>query len=162
MSYWMKIAEQELARNVKEIPRAGNNLRILEYHRTCKLRPGKWGQGQDETDWCSSFVNWVMLQWGCIGSQLPNARSWLNWGVACQQQYGAITVLRNPNHVGFLYNIGPGNKIALLGGNQSLQELSEYQSLPKHNCVCIKSYPLVRVAAYRWPAMSILPVQSCG
>lgn len=153
MSYWMKIAEQELARGVAEIPGAANNPRILEYHRSCTSWQSNWGPSQDETDWCSSFVNWVMRQCGCIGSQSAGARSWLRWGVACEQQYGAITVLRSSSHVGFFYDNGPGNHVALLGGNQAIDG---------RNRVCIKSYPRWRIAGYRWPAQSVVPVRSSG
>ena len=153
MGYWMRGAERELARGVTEVSGAGNNPRILEYHRACTSWQSNAGPSQDETDWCSSFINWVMRQGGYIGSQSAGARSWLRWGVACEQQYGAITVLKNPSHVGFFYDNGPGSMVALLGGNQRVNG---------QNRVCIKSYPRARVAGYRWPAQSIVPVRSTG
>ena len=34
----------------------------------------------DETSWCSCFINWVAFQVGCSMSNALDARSWLNIG----------------------------------------------------------------------------------
>ena len=61
---WMMIAEAELG--ITEFPGAKHNNRILEYHATTGL-----SADDDETPWCSSFVNWNFQQ---LGMRAPAAR----------------------------------------------------------------------------------------
>lgn len=53
---WLNIAINELG--VAEL-RNGDNPKIVEYHRTTLL-----AAKNDETPWCSSFVNWVLMKAG--------------------------------------------------------------------------------------------------
>jgi hypothetical protein len=53
---WMRIAEKELG--IKERPKSAHEPRIIEYHSTT----GRFKD--DETPWCSSFVNWVLAKLG--------------------------------------------------------------------------------------------------
>lgn len=125
---WMPFAEREL--NVTEIRQPGrHNSRILEYHRTTTL--SRADAGSDETPWCSSFVNWVMLQAGYRGTDNALAVSWLRWGQALEEpRRGAIMVVRRKsrggdratgsssgNHVGFFVR-STATHFTLLGGNQ--------------------------------------------
>ncbi|HEX8831518.1 MAG TPA: TIGR02594 family protein, partial [Longimicrobium sp.] len=125
---WMPFAEREL--NVTEIRRPGrHNPRILEYHRTTTL--SRVDAGNDETPWCSSFVNWVMTQAGYRGTNNALAVSWLRWGRALEEpRRGAIMVVRRKsrggdrttgsstgNHVGFFVR-STATHFTLLGGNQ--------------------------------------------
>lgn len=123
---WMKVAEAEIG--VSEYSTKDmHNSRIVEYHQTTS---GKFTD--DETPWCSSFVNWVMKQSGYAGTGNALARSWLNWGSELSEPvYGAVTVIKKIGkktdsytgsttgfHVGFLIE-ETKERVRLLGGNQS-------------------------------------------
>jgi len=145
---WLEVAELELGVHEDSLPDA-HNQRILEYHATTALHALA-----DEVPWCSSFVNWVLLQAGFDGTNDALAASWLNWGEPLNQaRVGAITVIKKigatsdaqtgsstGNHVGFLIEATPTH-VRLLGGNQSDQ-------------VRYSNYPLDKwtVRGYRWPA----------
>lgn len=123
---WFDIAWAE--KGVAEDSRPGkHNARIVEYHRTTTLKAS-----DDETPWCSSFVNWVMIQAGRKGTNNAAARSWLDWGLpVTNPERGTIVVIRKKNqktnpvtgflsgyHVGF-YVSSTASHIKILGGNQS-------------------------------------------
>jgi len=59
----------------KEIPGFEDNPKIVAYHRTTLLKAS-----DDETPWCSSFVNWCFAQVGITGTRSAAAKSWLKWG----------------------------------------------------------------------------------
>jgi uncharacterized protein (TIGR02594 family) len=138
---WMRVALGEI--DVRELPGRRHNPRILEYHRTTGL-----SAENDETSWCSAFVNWCLRQAGIAGTDSAAARSWLNWGDPLEQpRRGAIAVLWRvkpqgwQGHVGFLDRIGHidgRGHVWLLGGNQG-------------DRVSIASFPLTRLLGYRWP-----------
>ncbi len=133
---WYNIALRELESGVSEIPGKKNNPRILEYHSHTLLHAT-----DDETPWCSSFVNWCIEKSGLSGTRSAAARSWLKWGKQLEEpQVGCIVVFKRGNswqgHVGFYHN-ETNNHILVLGGNQS-------------NSVSIKSYPKPDLLAYRW------------
>ncbi|OOF73979.1 hypothetical protein BKG96_11300 [Rodentibacter caecimuris] len=127
---WIDIARKELG--VKEIPKkTNNNPRIIEYHSTT----GKFSD--DETPWCSSFVNWVMGKAGIKGTNSARALSWKSWGTTLDKPaYGAIGVIKwaKGGHVGFVVGIKLDRtgkeKIILLGGNQS--DKVQYSEFSKH------------------------------
>ena len=133
---WMQFAIKELG--TKEIPGKENNPRIVEYAATTTLKAS-----DDETAWCSSFVNWCMKQGLVKGTERANARSWLDWGHPCEGNViGCIVVLSRENdpakgHVGFLAGFND-DSVYILGGNQD-------------NMVKYKKYPKERVLGYRWP-----------
>lgn len=136
---WMPIAELELG--VKEVPGPDYHPRIVEYLKTTTLPPAM--QGSDETSWCSAFVNWCIIQTGFEGTNLANARSWLDWGTGLAEPgYGCIAVLWRTSidswqgHVGFVVG-RDADKTYLLGGNQ-------------RNSCSIQPYPSARVLSYRW------------
>jgi uncharacterized protein (TIGR02594 family) len=145
-AHWMAVAMKEIGQ--KEIPGAHNNPRILEYHATTTLKAAT-----DEISWCSSFVNWCLLQVKIAGTNSAAAISWLDWGHEATAgevaSGGAIAIIYNAeaantslsvsgNHVGFLVKETAGHYI-LVGGNQS-------------NQVKISSYPKSswRLKGYRW------------
>ncbi len=122
---WLDIAAAELG--VHENAMAGkHNARILEYHKTTTLKATT-----DETPWCSSFVNWVMIQSGKKGTNNALAKSWLNWGASVLKPTpGTIVVIKKVKpgssaetdsstgyHVGFFLSSTP-TSIQILGGNQ--------------------------------------------
>lgn len=123
---WLAIALAELG--VHEDSRPGKHAaRILEYHKTTTLRATT-----DETPWCSSFVNWVMVQSGRKGTNSALAKSWLSWGRGTSTPTpGAIVVIKKKAagfsaatgsttgyHVGFFLSLN-STSIKILGGNQS-------------------------------------------
>lgn len=141
---WLAVAKREMDTGVDEVHGRADNPRIIEYHRTTVL-PSSLAD-QDETPWCSSFVNWCVAQTGLRGTSSALARSWLDWGTGVDSpKRGAITVFRRGGsptlgHVGFFWSTG-GDRILVLGGNQGDQ-------------VSIKGYPKADLLGYRWPTVS--------
>lgn len=135
---WLTIARGELGQ--KEIPGSKDNPRILEYHQATDLKAT-----DDETPYCSSFVNWCMMQAGVPRTKSALARSWLKWGVALKKpKVGAVTILwrgsptASTGHVGLW--LGEDDEyVTLLGANQS-------------DMVKISKYEKSKVLGYRWPA----------
>lgn len=123
------VAQAELARDVREVPGPGNNPRIVMYHNTTQA----WSGTDDSVAWCSSFVNYCVEQAGLLGTDSQSAQSWKDWGhnVMDDPREGDIVVWRRgadpKGHVGFYY-ADQGDRIAVLGGNQS-------------NRIRISSYP---------------------
>ena len=96
----------------------------------------------DETAWCSCFMNWVALRAGYEMSGKLNARSWLKLGEeVLEPKMGDVVVFwrEKPDswkgHVGIYIN-QDDNYIYCLGGNQN-------------NQVRISAYPVERFLAYR-------------
>lgn len=135
---WLTLAIKEMEMGVDEIRGSRHNPRIIEYHQCTTLRAT-----DDETPWCSSFVNWLILQTGLEPTRSAAARSWLAWGKSLDEpRRGCIAVLsrgKNPNagHVG-LYMTEEHGRIMVLGGNQS-------------NTVNITPYRKENLLGYRWP-----------
>jgi uncharacterized protein (TIGR02594 family) len=97
---------------------------------------------EDETAWCSAFVNWVAKVCGHKYSGKLNARSWLDVGTPVEFPIlGDVVILwrESPNswkgHVGFYIN-ETGNNYWILGGNQM-------------NSVRISQYPKNRILGFR-------------
>jgi uncharacterized protein (TIGR02594 family) len=135
---WLKIARKELG--VKETPGAGDNIRIVAYLKSTTL--GRPDNENDETAWCSAFVNWVLKQAGVEPrTNSAWARSWLNWGVATDEPIpGTIVVFSrgaNSGHVAF-YLDEDGDRVQVLGGNQG-------------DAVTIAWFPKVNLLGYREP-----------
>lgn len=136
---WMPIALAE--EGVKEFTGNGDNPRIVEYLRSTTL-PAPY-RSNDETDWCSAFVNWCMERAGYEGTDSAAARSWQNWGARlATPRRGCVVVFSRPpsswqGHVAFYVGETP-TQIKVFGGNQS-------------NAVNISSYPKSRLLGYRLP-----------
>lgn len=137
---WYQIAVREMNTGIDEIPgHDAHNPRIVEYHQATSLKAT-----DDETAWCSSFINWCMMKAGQERTNNAMARSWLNWGKKLDPpEKGCVVVFSRPpnpasGHVALFEEIR-GDRIFVLGGNQS-------------NQVNISSYPRVRLLDYRWPA----------
>lgn len=88
----------------------------------------------DETPWCSGFMNWICWHLRVARSKSLMARSWLNVGYAIDLEDATpgwdVVILKRgsgkqpgpnvinaPGHVGFFAGV-EGNKVLLLGGNQ--------------------------------------------
>lgn len=140
---WMDIAKQEIGQ--RGIIGVQNNPHIVSYHATTTFRATN-----DETAWCSSFVNWCLKQVNITGTNSAAAASWMRWGQSTHARGGAITVIHNlqaanssltasGNHVGFLIQ-ETGTHYLLLGGNQSNQV--KISSFPKSSW---------QLKGFRWP-----------
>lgn len=120
----LAIARGELGTN--EIRGARDNARVVEYHQTTTLRAR-----DDETAWCSSFVNWTMAQAGIRGTDSAAARSWLNWGQAvpinaASVRPGDVIVFPRGNnpaqgHVAIVSEVLDDGRVRVVGGNQSVR-----------------------------------------
>lgn len=144
---WMDMAVAELGVHEDSID-GQHNDRIVEYHRSTGL-----GATDDETPWCSSFVNWVMQQSGRTGTGSAAAKSWLDWGDAvAAAKLGDVVVIKKQTpgvtqatgsasgfHVGFFISI-TGTHVRILGGNQGNQV--------KYSNFALSSY---KVEGYRRP-----------
>jgi uncharacterized protein (TIGR02594 family) len=125
---------------VKEVPGEGHNETILQYFDEI----GHELVNDDETAWCSCFMNWVAMKAGAERSGKLNARSWLLVGDEISEPVPGDVVIfwrETPEswkgHVGiFLSFDQDGENIWVLGGNQS-------------NMVCAKKYQRVRLLGYR-------------
>jgi uncharacterized protein (TIGR02594 family) len=123
---------------IKEIVGKKHNKEVLKYF-------SEIGHGwvkDDETAWCSAFVNWVCKKAGLDYSGKLNARSWLDIGEnVTEPKLGDIVVFWRDKpdswkgHVAFFIRETP-NWIYVLGGNQN-------------NQVKISAYPKKRLLEYR-------------
>jgi len=131
-----EFAQKELG--IKEI-KNGDNPRIVEYHSTTTLHATN-----DETPWCSAFVNWCLKQAGQKGTGSAAARSFLTWGTAVptpEAQEGDIVIMSRTSdptrgHVGFFSGWDGEEGFKLLGGNQL-------------DSVCVLSFARDRILSVR-------------
>lgn len=138
MNNLLKIATGELG--ITEVSGSAHNERILQYAEDIGL---SW-INDDETPWCSIFMNWVALQAGVEQSRSAAARSWLNVGFSVQNpEPGDIVVYwrgspsSHQGHVGIFLGFSSDHKrIYTLGGNQG-------------DSVSISAYPRERLLDFR-------------
>jgi uncharacterized protein (TIGR02594 family) len=142
MPSWLDIAQSEL--RVRDYPGPTYEPRVAEY-----LATTGYDKNDDETSWCSAFVNWCITKAGLPGTNSAVARSWLNWGhQIAQPEQGCITVLWRESpvswkgHVGFFSGFD-GGRIRLLGGNQG--------GGVDWDEVCYDLFPQERLLAFRLP-----------
>lgn len=122
----------------KEIVGPDHNPEVLKYFKEA----GFPQIIDDETSWCSAFINWTQMKAGRKGTGSLAARSWMNWGESVfEPRLGDIAVFwrTTPNswqgHVGY-YISNDGTGVWVLGGNQS-------------NMVNIARYPGTQLLGYR-------------
>ena len=123
---------------VSEIPGKSHNPEILKYFSEI----GHIWVKDDETAWCSAFVNWCCRKMRYEYSGKLNARSWLIVGRTLEKPVpGCIAVFwRNSpdaatGHVGFFVRESKDH-VWVLGGNQG-------------NMVKITAYPKSELLNYR-------------
>lgn len=134
----IKIAANEIG--VKEIPGDKHNKKIIEYAKEAGFDSIK----DDETPWCSVFVNWCCKKAGLQRTHKSNARSWLSVGLPVTAPNPGDVVIfwrSSPHswkgHVGFFMGFNKNHdKVFVLGGNQN-------------NCVSVQAYGTSRVLGYR-------------
>jgi uncharacterized protein (TIGR02594 family) len=141
---WMPIAKGEIG--VRDIPGPSYNPRVLEYLDTTHLEAN-----DDETSWCSAFVNWCFEQAGIPGTDNAAARSWLKFGSELPEpRPGCIVVLWRGDpkswkgHVGFFAGWEDGGRLRLFAGNQG--------GGVDWDEVCYATFPKERILGFRWPA----------
>jgi len=130
MDKLIKIAVQELGQ--KEISGDQHNKRIVEYAHEAGF---EW-VNDDETPWCSIFMNWVAKQAKLQSSGKANARSWIMTGqnVDKNPELGDIVIFWRgkadswEGHVGIFFGYTANAKrVYCLGGNQGNQvSISSY------------------------------------
>jgi len=121
---YLQIARGELGTH--EIRGSQDNPRVVEYHQATSLKAR-----DDETSWCSSFVNWTMQQAGVRGTNSAAARSWLNWGQAVPKDAahvrpGDVIVFPRGNnpaqgHVAIVSEVLDNGLVRVIGGNQGVR-----------------------------------------
>ena len=118
---WYQIAKGE--EGVKEFTGDRDNPEVVKYLKSCSKLSASL-QRNDETAWCSAFVNFCVEKAGFEGTESASARSWMNWGQSISvPTVGCIVVLSrtsNPafGHVGFWVK-EQDSRVFLLAGNQS-------------------------------------------
>jgi uncharacterized protein (TIGR02594 family) len=134
---WFAVAKREIG--VAEDLTSDDNPRVVEYLNSTDLDSAS--AHNDETPWCSAFVNWCVETSGNEGTNSAWARSWLNWGKGTKTPVpGCIVVFTrgaSSGHVAFFVK-EKSNAIRVLGGNQS-------------DKVCEADYPKSRLLGYRIP-----------
>ena len=120
-----------------------HNPQVLKYSKDIGL---KWVK-DDETAWCSIFVNWCLKKAGKPITGEVRARSFLQYGTSTKKpEVGDIVVFWRESkagvlgHVAFYISETP-NFIYCLGGNQNQQvNISKYSKL---NLLDYRKIPLV-------------------
>jgi len=125
----------------KEIPGHVHNKRIIDYAKEAGF---DW-VNDDETPWCSIFINWAAKKAGLQTSNSINARSWLLTGINVDStpEPGDIVIFQLDKydtwkgHVGIFMGFSiDGARIYTLGGNHGKQ-------------VSITGYPKNMVLGFR-------------
>ncbi|MEL6671207.1 MAG: SH3 domain-containing C40 family peptidase [Bacteroidota bacterium] len=136
---WLKIAFGEKHFQIKELKDPMENARILLYLQSCELLDNSM-KNDDETAWCSAFMNWCVEKAGYEGTNSAWALNWKNWGQPLETpRRGCVAVFKRfvmkngekktYGHVGFYLGKDGEKNISILGGNQ-------------RNRVKISSYPI--------------------
>ena len=138
MENLLKVAMNEIGE--REIKGSQHNQRILQYAKEANFENIK----DDETAWCSVFMNWVAKQAGLQTSNSAMARSWLNVGFDVRDpEPGDVVVFWRDSrsshfgHVGIYLGYSlDAKRIYVLGGNQS-------------DSVSVSAYPTERLLGFR-------------
>ena len=138
MDQLLKIAMGELGQ--KEIEEPEKNPANVNYAKEAGF---EWVD-DDETPWCSIFLNWCALNSGLQGSNQVNARSWLLFGKPTENLEPGDVVFfwrESPDswkvHVGLFFGFSKdASRVYCLGGNQG-------------NQVSLSAFPADTVLGYR-------------
>jgi uncharacterized protein (TIGR02594 family) len=103
--------------NQCEIEGQDANQNILNWLGTCGgLSPEQYAN--DETPWCSAFVNAMVVDAGYSGTNSASANSWSTWRNATSSpQVGDIAVAKDGHHVGIITNVVDGVYYMTSGNN---------------------------------------------
>ncbi|WP_163713867.1 C40 family peptidase [Mangrovibacterium lignilyticum] len=155
----LQIAAAELG--VKEFSGAEHNPVIVKYAKEAGFN----NITDDETPWCSIFMNWCSLEAGLQRTHKANARSWLSVGTPVDDPIpGDVIILwrESPDswlgHVGLFFGFSKDrSRVFILGGNQ-------------RNSVSIQAFDAGKILGFRRLAvvegleipMGTLKVKSSG
>jgi uncharacterized protein (TIGR02594 family) len=125
---------------VKEIKGDEDSTRIVDYAQEAGFK----NITDDETPWCSIFINWCCMQAGLQRTHKANARSWLTVGLPVDNPIPGDVVIywRNDirswqGHVGLFVGYSKDHKVVFtLGGNQK-------------NSVSIQGYDASKILGFR-------------
>jgi uncharacterized protein (TIGR02594 family) len=134
----LKIAASQLG--ITEISGDKNHSQIVKY----ATETGIEGINNDETPWCSTFINWCAKEADLPFSGKATARSWINIGkTVTNPSPGDVVIfwredpLSWKGHVGLFLGFNASHsQVFCLGGNQS-------------NAVTISSYDINKVLSYQ-------------
>ena len=122
----------------REIAGAKHNSDVVKYFQETGFKQVK----DDETAWCSAFVNWVAMKSDCVYSKKLNAKSWLDVGIKTDKpQLMDVCIFHRGDvkswqgHVAFFIK-ETLNGVYVLGGNQMNQVKIEYY--PKNKLIEIR------------------------
>ena len=138
MNNLLEIASSQIG--VKEISGSNHNQTIVNYAKDTGF---EW-INDDETPWCSIFMNWCAQKAKLSSSKKANARSWLTVGMPVNYpEPGDVVIFWRGSinswqgHVGiFMGYDQAGERIYTLGGNQG-------------NQVSITAYPKSKLLGFR-------------
>lgn len=122
-SPWLEIAVREIG--IKEYPGADSNHPRIQAYLSTVNGLSQIDKSQDETAWCSCFINWCIEQVHINGTDSAWAKSWGNWRKAVtpkSAQTGDIAVFDRSSggHVSiFIEADAATGEVLVLGGNQS-------------------------------------------
>ena len=121
----LKIALEQYA--ISEIEGNKHNQQIINYSKEIGFPEIK----DDETAWCSIFINWCALKSGYERTKKLNAKSWLNIGIKIENpELGDIVIFDRGGWKGHvaIFIVERNNLIYALGGNQSnMVKISHYK-----------------------------------
>lgn len=138
MKTLLQVAAAELG--IKEIAGSEDTARIVDYAKEAGFKNIE----DDETPWCSIFVNWCCMQAGLQRTHKANARSWLSVGFPVDNPVPGDVVVYwrdSPDswkgHVGIFMGFSKDRTLVFtLGGNQK-------------NSVSIQGYQASSVLGFR-------------
>ncbi len=102
---------------------------------------GNYPTEHDEVPWCAVCVCAALELSGYKDTNRADAKSYDNYGTACELKRGAVVTLKHPGggrHVGFCEDPGDAKTFKMLGGNQS-------------NALNVKAWNKSEIVAVRWP-----------
>ena len=140
---WITIAREYI--DTKEIPGPDTHPRVLRWWQLIRQ-----DYESDETPWCAAYVGGVLEEVGITSTRSAWARTYENWGQACEPTYGAIAVFERGDggHVGFVMGVDAAGNLMILGGNQG-------------DAVNISAFPRTHLIAIRWPPGYSVPENVC-
>lgn len=136
------VAGLEALSGIKEVVGGRLNPQIAQMFRHTRF---PLDQLTSKTAWCAAAINWALENSGYRGTRSAAAKSFANYGVEIEPQYGAIAYFGpgsadagGTGHVTFVIGVDH-DSLYCLGGNQS-------------NTIKRTWYPRSRMLACRYPS----------
>ena len=126
-SPWLAVATKEIG--IKEYAGTDSNHPRIQLYLSTVNNLSDLEKLQDETAWCSCFMNWCVEQCNAVGTDSAWAKSWGNWRTSvpiASAQTGDIAVFDRSSakgsggHVAVFITLDADQQnVLVLGGNQS-------------------------------------------